>query len=122
MNRIKIAKILSLIATFFSVGGCIVFILIGLANLKGGQAAEAYAADEYAAMYVISSSLGVILGIVSYCFCGFGKAIRLPLSMAKWCLRHGIAVFVLPAFLIGIYVPILLPAIPVFKAAKEKTG
>ena len=107
MKRINIAKILSAIATAM---GCVALYF-------------SFSGQEAPAFVILSYVLVPLLAIVSYCLCGFFKAICTPFSAAKW--GFFIAPFpinlcmVLALFLAGLLSVIYLPAIPVFKRAAE---
>ena len=107
MKRITIAKILSLVGTAL---GC-----IGFFNLVTGA--------EITKLIGMCFFFAPMLALVSYCFCGFMKALGLPFSAAKW----GFLVAPFPAnlaavlilFVLGILAVCFFPVVAVFKRAAE---
>ena len=107
MKRILIAKIISLVATVMS---CIVFFFL----ITGREIVPAVGACLVFAP---------MLALVSYCFCGFLKAIGTPFSAAKWGFVmapfHVNLFAVLIMFILGLLAVCYIPVIPVFKRATE---
>ncbi len=108
MNRLKIAQYIALGATVLSVTGLIlVFRSSGILSDIGG----------------VIGLIGVVAGIVSYCFGGLGKAISTAGKIAKW----GWLVVPFPfdivtgicAFIYALAAFLFLPIIPVRMAYKE---
>jgi len=105
MNRLKIAQYIALGATICS--------LIGTYGTFVAQ-------STFMSSFV---GFGLIAGIVSYFFGGFGKALKMAGKIAKF------GWFILPfpidiisvmfTFLISVYVFLFLPFIPVRQAYKE---
>ena len=105
MEKLKIAQYIALGATALSVIG---FILGGMVGLGFG----------FGLM-----GLGCIVGIVAYVFGGFGTAVRIAASIAKWGwlvvpFPADIATFAI-AFVVSVYVFLFLPIIPIRKAYNE---
>ncbi len=104
MNRFKIAQIIALGATVFSVVGGIL----------------AYKDIQFGYGLI---GVGVIIGLVSYLFAGLGTALKMAGSIAKW----GWLIVPFPmdiftgalSFFFALIVFILLPIIPVRKAYSE---
>ena len=107
MKRITIAKILSLVGSVL--GGMALYYIFSEGN-----------APEFMS---IGMFLAPLLAFVSYCMCGFFKALGTPFSWAKW----GFVIAPFPAnllavvllFLLGMLSVAFLPAAPVFKRAAE---
>lgn len=105
MERLKIAQYIALGATICSVVGFITGEMLGMdlgSTLMG---------------------IGFIVGMVSYIFGGFGKAIKMAGGIAKWgwCVvpfPYDLLTFIF-AFIFAIVVFVFLPIIPVRKAYKE---
>ena len=108
MKRITIAKVLSLAA---SVMGAIALYTMFLGKEDAG------------ALAVMTMFLSPMLALVSYCLCGFFKALGTPFSAAKWGFLIApfpfslVAVVVL--FIAGCLSVVYIPVIPVFKRAAE---
>ena len=106
MKRIEIAQYIAVGAT------CLVVISFILAKITGAN------------FFVSLMGLGVMGGMVSYFFGGFGTAVRMSGKIAKW----GWLIVPFPydivtgmvSFFISIMVFIGLPIIPIRKAYKEQ--
>ncbi len=107
MKRITIAKILAIAAS--AMGTISLYSLV-----VGGDTS-----DFVAACMVLAP----LLGFVSYCLCGFFKAICTPFGLAKWGFLVApfpfSLVVVVVLFLVGILSIAYIPAIPVLKRAAE---
>ena len=105
MNKLKIAQYIALGATALSIIGAV---LGGMSGAKVGTTIMC---------------IGFAAGVVSYIFGGFGTAIRMAGSIAKWGWKlitfpACIATFAF-AFMFAIIVFVYIPIIPVRKAYKE---
>lgn len=113
MNRFKIAKMVSSVATVFSVIGGI--ILLATNNGQGGILANVGA---------VLLTIGVLGAIVSYVFAGFVSAIKMAWSIARW------GWFVVPIFPLDLLIFFfalelsiiaffIVPIIPVMMSSKK---
>ena len=107
MKRITIAKILALVGSVL--GGMGLYYMFFNTN-----------APEY---MIIGTFLAPLLAVISYCLCGFFKALGTPFNWAKW--GFVVAPFptnllaVLILFIVGIFAAAYIPVVPVFKRAAE---
>lgn len=107
MNRITIAKILAVVASVMG-AICIYYEIFGTE------------APSFVSLCMILTPL---LAFVSYCLCGFFKALGTPFSLAKW----GFLIAPFPAnlvavvilFALGFVSVVYFPVVPVFKRAAE---
>lgn len=105
MKRLKIAQFIALGATLCTVLGVV------LGGLNGSQIGSTI-------MY-----LGMLVGMISYFFGGFGTAMKMSAGIAKWGwflapFPIDIVTFIF-AFILAIVVFFFLPIIPVRKAYKN---
>lgn len=103
MNRLKVAQYIALGATILSVLGLFI-------DQMGGTIGDSFI------------NFGLLAGMVSYCFGGFGKALKMAGSISKW----GILVpfpykliTIAMGFMFAVLVFLFIPIIPVRKAYKE---
>lgn len=106
MNRYKIAKILSLVATVM----CVVGVYGLFTEPEGTLATICY--------------IGVLLTLVTYCICGLGEAFKICFSFARKGLRDYIFPYNLCQavifFCLGVLLLMFVPVFPVFRAAAKK--
>lgn len=92
MKRITIAKILAAVASVMGV--------ISLYNVGFVENASTFA--------IMCMFLSPLLALVSYCLCGFFKALGTPFSLAKW----GFLIAPFPVNLIAVVILFMVGLLP----------